>query len=83
LVNNTSKLYYRVERSRISLIRFIFEGYDGLAVITTLDREAGRVVLSVAPGGEELARRIMADLAETIMMESCDPPFDPTNGQDQ
>ncbi len=72
-MQTTSKLYFRVERSRISFIRYIFEGYDGLAVLTTVDREAGRVVLSVAPGGEKLALRIMADLAETILMEAGDP----------
>lgn len=73
-MKNTSKLYFRVDRSQINLIRYIFEGYDGLAVLTTLDPQAGKVVLSVAPGGEQLALRIMADLARTIMMERCVPP---------
>ncbi len=73
-MKSTSKFYYRVDRSRISFIRYIFEGYDGLAILTTLDREAGRVVLSVAPGAETLAASVMADLAGTIMLEPCDPP---------
>ncbi|MGD9008509.1 MAG: DUF4911 domain-containing protein, partial [Desulfobacteraceae bacterium] len=33
----TTKQLYRVDRRQISMIRFIFEAYEGLAVVTTVD----------------------------------------------
>jgi len=49
----TIKQYYRVDSREISFFRFILEGYDGLAVLTTLDARSGQVVLSIAPGCEQ------------------------------
>ena len=40
----TIKRYYRVDRREIAFLRFIFEAYDGLAVLETLDPEAGSIV---------------------------------------
>ncbi len=73
----TDKLYYRVDRRRISLIRFVFEAYEGLAVVTTLDAATGSIVLSVAPGCEPMARDIMADLGKGFLIESLQKPEDP------
>lgn len=70
----TTKLYYRVDRRQISLIKFIFEAYEGLAVVTTLDAAAGAIVLAVAPGCEATAREVMADLGRAILIESCEGP---------
>ncbi len=66
----TTKQLYRVDRRQISLIRFIFEAYEGLAVITTVDPTAGVVSLSVAPGCEAMAKSIMNDLAKDILIET-------------
>lgn len=65
----TTKQLYRVDRRQISLIRFIFEAYEGLAVVTTVDPTAGVVSLSVAPGCEDTAKTIMDDLARDILIE--------------
>ena len=70
----TSKLFYRVDRRRISMVRFIFEAYDGLAVVTTLDAAAGLIVLRVAPGCEETARHIIDDLARQFLVEAVAEP---------
>lgn len=66
--------YYRVDRRRISLIKFIFEAYEGVAVVTTMDAKAGVIFLTVAPGCETVARDVMADLSRNVMIESCNPP---------
>lgn len=71
---NTVRQYYRVDRRRISLIKFIFEAYDGVAVVTTLDAMAGKIVLAVAPGCESVARDVMADLGRQVRIEACEPP---------
>ena len=64
--------YYRVDRRRINFIRFIFEAYEGLAVVTTLDAAKGTIVLAVAPQCTDMALGVMADLGRTIQMEVMD-----------
>ena len=41
----SESLYLIIAPARISLLRFMLEGYDGLAVLTTLDRKTGLVRL--------------------------------------
>ena len=65
----TVKQYYRVDRRRISLIRFIFEAYEGLAVVTTLNPAMGTIMLAVAPGCETTVRDVMTDLGKGFMIE--------------
>ena len=65
----TIKKYLRVDRSEICFLRFIFEAYDGIAIITTIDSEAGIVLLTIAPGCEDDAEMILRDLKNDIMIE--------------
>jgi hypothetical protein len=65
----TTGLYYRVDRRQINYVRFIFEAYEGVAVVTTLDAVKGHIGLAVAPGCEETAGRIMEDLGKQIRIE--------------
>lgn len=69
-MDRTIKRFYRVERRAIALIRFILEGYDGLAVLTTLDRRRGTVVISIAPGCEQEADTLLAELAGEIRIQT-------------
>ena len=66
----TVNKFYRVDRRRISYIKFILEAYEGLAVVTTLDSSKGVIVLRVAPGGEALAEDVMSDLSKNILIEA-------------
>ena len=78
----TIEQLYRVDRRRISLIKFIFEAYEGLSVVTTLDSAAGIISLRVAPGCEETARSVMSDLGKGFLIEALDPgsaPWEETN----
>ncbi len=70
----TIKQYYRVDRREIAFLRFIFEAYDGLAVLETLDPEAGSIVFHIAPGCEGDVEIILQDLQKDIMMESAPDP---------
>lgn len=65
----TTQQLYRVDRRQISMIRFVFEAYEGLAVVTTLDPRAGVIALSIAPGCETMASTIMQDLAGDFAVE--------------
>jgi hypothetical protein len=69
----TVEQFYRVDRRRISLIKFIFEAYEGLAVVTTLEPTSGIIVLRVAPGCEEMARAVMKDLGRDFLVERAAP----------
>lgn len=42
-----------MDPARIHHLRFILEAYEGMALVTTLDRNLGLVLLSIAPGCEE------------------------------
>ncbi len=38
----TIKKYYRIERKEICFLKFIFEAYDGIAMLTTVDPDSSR-----------------------------------------
>ena len=69
----SAKRCYRVDRREIAYLKFILEAYDGLAVVSTLDPQAGIVVLHIAPGCEQDIEKIVADLSRDIMMEPAQP----------
>ena len=66
----TVKRYYRVNRRDIAFLKFIFEAYDGLAIIETLNPESGVVVFYIAPGCETDADMLLTDLKADIMIEA-------------
>ena len=63
------KKYYRVERKDISFLKFIFEAYDGIAVITTVDRPEGIVMFRIPPGCENDVDAVLHDLGKNMMIE--------------
>jgi len=65
----TTKRYYRVDRREIAYLRFIFEAYDGIAVLQTIDARKGLIVLHVAPGCDEDAQYVVQNLKKEIMIE--------------
>jgi hypothetical protein len=64
--------YYRIERSEIGFLKFIIEAYDGLATLTTVDPEAGIVILYIASGCEAEVETILQELKKDIMLEELD-----------
>jgi Domain of unknown function (DUF4911) len=66
----TVKRYYRVDRREIAFLRFVFEAYDGLAIIETLNPELGVIVFHIAPGCESDVDIILNDLKGVMMMET-------------
>ena len=59
---NTLVKQYRVDKSHIGFIRFIFEAHEGIAVVSTLDPKAGLIKLSIAPDRMTSAMMIVDDL---------------------
>jgi hypothetical protein len=70
----TLKRYYRVDRRQINFIRFVIEAYEGIAVVTTLDRALGLIGVAVAPGCEAMAGSIISDLSRSILIEAAAAP---------
>jgi len=62
----TTQVRLKIDRSKLSWLKFVMESYEGLALTTTLDPVAGLVLVSVALGAEkdvaELIESMRADL---------------------
>lgn len=70
----TTQRCLRINRRQISLLKFILEGYDNMATLTTLDAAAGMVVVRIAVGCEEDVDHLLAHLQESIYMEYQNQP---------
>jgi hypothetical protein len=70
----TIQRYFRIDRKDISLMRFTFEGYEGIAGVTTLNPSTGLIVLNIAPGCEPDVENVLRDLQEQVYMEVVLPP---------
>lgn len=66
---NTIKKYFRVDRREIAFLKFIFEAYDGIVTLTTVDPNQGVVLLCIAPGCENDVKMILQDLKKDMLIE--------------
>lgn len=60
----------RVPRREIAYVKFVFESYEGVAVVRTLDRHRAVLVVLTVPDFEADARAAVAALAAE---GACDP----------
>ncbi|WP_300462456.1 DUF4911 domain-containing protein [Desulfobacula sp.] len=60
---------YRVDKTKIGFIRFIFEAHEGVAIATTLDAKTGHIRLAIAPERLETAQMIIEDLKRDFMFD--------------
>ncbi len=67
--NRAIERYYRVDRHKIHYLKFILEGYDGVAVMRTLDPKKGLVVLHIGLGCEREVDMIIEDLKRYILID--------------
>jgi hypothetical protein len=52
----------RVTPSRIAFVKFILEAYDGLAMLSTIDRHQGEVAFRYHPAGRAELLALLNDL---------------------
>lgn len=71
-MNTTSKFYF-IDKKSVGFIKFIFEAYDGIAVVETIDRKTSLIKLHVAPGCEKDVDDLMNELKKEIVIESVCP----------
>lgn len=60
---------YLVDKTRIGFIRFIFEAYEGVAVVSTLDPKTGHIRLAIAPDRIVSAMMIVDALKEDFLFD--------------
>jgi hypothetical protein len=66
---NTIRRYYRIDRRQIAFLRFIFEAYDGIAVVKTVDAQKGIILLYIAPECESDVDDVLQGLETQILIE--------------
>lgn len=71
---NSQRKYFRIDRGQIAFLKFILEGYDGAAVLSTVDPGAGIIVLDIGPGCEAEVNLIINDLSREIRIEPLSGP---------
>jgi hypothetical protein len=70
----TERAYYRVDRKEISYLRFIFEAYDGIAALTTIDPAAGLICFLIPPGCGREVEAVLRDLRKQFRIDPALPP---------
>ena len=56
----------RIDPKRIGFLKFILEGYDGMALVTTIDAKAGDVIIRYPSFFHDDLLAIIDDLAAKI-----------------
>lgn len=74
MASDLELIFLRLARSDIALVKFLFESYEGVAVVRTLDKRAAVIVVMAARDFSSIAREILASLRETIAIEEVAPP---------
>jgi len=73
-VTDVVPIYLALPPREIAYVKFIFESYEGVAVVRTLDRHAALVVVLVAPDFEADARAVVRSLAGEGACAETGPP---------
>lgn len=66
--------YLALPPREIAYVKFIFESYEGVAIVRTLDRRAALLVVLAAADFEAVTRTIIASLVEEGVCTEAGPP---------
>ena len=66
---STSRQLFRVDRKAVCYIKFIFEAYDGIGLVETIDPYAACIAIHIAPGCEAEVDALLKDLRKEYLME--------------
>lgn len=58
--------YYFIKPEEIHYLTFILEAYEGVAVVTTIDRIQGLIMLQISPGQEDVVDAIISEEGDVI-----------------
>ena len=60
---------YRIDRKSVCRLKFIFEAYDGIAMVSTTNPYAAEVELRIPPGCEADVDDLIMDLGRDMIIE--------------
>lgn len=66
-------LYAEVPRSQIALYRFLFEGYDNLAILSVVDRYRAVIRLRYLTDADQTVRQLLASQGARIIERPAKP----------
>ncbi len=72
-------VYLRLAPADIALVKFLFESYEGVGVVRTVDRRAAIIVVLVVPDLLPVARAILDDLRAQIACVEISAPVSPAD----
>lgn len=75
LTRDVVPVWLRVPRAEIGYVKFLFESYEGIAVLRTWDRHTAILVVLAVPDFLADVDRIVASLAEEIECRVVDSPI--------
>ena len=61
MLSKSKSFYVQISPSKLTLLKFILEGYDHLAILTVLNAKEGLVQISFYPTEDNLIREILTD----------------------
>jgi hypothetical protein len=62
-------IFLRLAPADIALVKFLFESYEGVAIVRTVDRRAAVIVALVSRDFVDIAHAILDDLRTRIAIE--------------
>mgnify|MGYP001593304224 CR=1 FL=1 len=71
------EIYLEIRPEDIAYVNFIFESYEGVGIIRTVDRKKGVIVLLAVDDFLPIARAILASLQNEIPVAEIARPDDP------
>ena len=69
-MKNEHSILLNIQAKDISFINKVFEGYDGLALVTTLERDKELILINVTPDTKEDVINILANFPKPIKLLS-------------
>ena len=70
------EIYLETSPEHIAYIKFIFESYEEVGIIRTVDRKKAIIVLLAAPDFALIARQIVLSLKQEVPLEEISRPTD-------
>lgn len=70
------QIYFEVEPEHIAYIKFIFESYEDVGIIRTVDRKKAIIVLLVVDDFVNVARQILESLKRDLPLNEITRPAD-------
>jgi hypothetical protein len=72
-------IYLETRPEHIAYIKFIFESYEEVGIVRTVDRKRAIIVVLVVPDFLEVARKILDSLKNEVPLAQVPPPADPSD----